>query len=69
MYFTYVLQGLSLHSVGNLVNMEIAMGWTVWGSNPGMGEVVRTNTDRPGNHPASCPMGTGFLARGKPAWA
>jgi hypothetical protein len=69
MYFTCVLQGLSLHSVGKLVNIEITMGWTVRGSNPSVGEVVRTNTDWPGNHPASCPKGTGFLARGKAAGA
>jgi len=37
------------------------MGWTVRESNPGVGDVVRTSTDWPGNHSASCPMG--FLPR------
>jgi hypothetical protein len=37
----------------------MATGWTVWGSNPGGGEILRTRPDRAGAHPASYTMGTG----------
>ena len=29
------------------VRIVLATGWTVWGSNPGGGEVFRTRPDRP----------------------
>jgi hypothetical protein len=35
------------------------MGWTVWGSNPGGGEIFRARPGRPWGHPASYTMGTG----------
>jgi hypothetical protein len=36
------------------------MGWMVWGSNPGGGEIFFTHVQTgPGAHPASCTMGTG----------
>jgi len=37
---------------------QLATGWTVWGSNPGGGEIFRTCPERPWDHPASCTMGT-----------
>ena len=35
------------------------MGWTVWGSNPGGGEIFHTIQTSPGTHPASYTMATG----------
>jgi len=35
------------------------MGWTVWGFNPGRGELFHTVQTSPVIHPASCTTGTG----------
>jgi hypothetical protein len=39
---------------------RLAMGWTIWGLNPGGSEIFRTCQDRPwGPAPPPCIMGTG----------
>ena len=37
---------------------RLATGRTVWGSNPGGGEISATVETGPGAHPASCTIGT-----------
>jgi hypothetical protein len=44
--------------------VRLAMGWTVRGSNPGVGEFSAPVQTGPGSNPASCAMGTGSLSRG-----
>jgi subtilisin family serine protease len=38
---------------------RVATGWTVRGSNPGGGEIIRTRPDRPWGPPSLLSMGTG----------
>jgi hypothetical protein len=38
---------------------RLATGWTVRGSNPGVGEIFRRRNTDPWAHPASCTMGKG----------
>jgi hypothetical protein len=49
---------LRLWAVAQLVQ-QLAMGWTVWGSNPGGVRFSTPVQTGPGAHPASCTMGTG----------
>jgi len=52
---------LIIYSVARVAQsvQRLAMGWTVWESNPGGREIFLTCPDRPGTHPTSCTMGTG----------
>jgi len=43
-------------------------GWTVRGSNPSGGEIIRTSPDRPWGPPASCTIGTGSFPGVKSDW-
>jgi hypothetical protein len=51
----------------SVVGIVIAMGWVIWGSNPGGGEIFTPIHIDPGAHPASCTMGTVSLPGGKTA--
>ena len=49
---------------------QLAMGWTVWGLNSGVGTRFSAVVyAAPGAHPASCTMDTLFLSRGRAARA
>jgi hypothetical protein len=43
------LYPVELHGVGRVSQsvQRLTTGWTVWGSNPGGGEIFRTRPDRP----------------------
>ena len=54
----------SVHLLAGTVQSgkQLTMGWAVWGSNPGGGEIFMLVQIGPGAHPTSYTMGTGSLS-------
>jgi hypothetical protein len=50
---------------GSVVGIVLAMGWTVWGSNPGGGEIFHTCPDRLWGPPSLLYNGYRVSPRGK----